>query len=75
MLRVRAGLGAPGQAFGQGGLLMRLRRESAARGSFPNAILTRMRRRIPRVGLLVGVLAALLAAVVVFTVCACQTIR
>jgi hypothetical protein len=37
----------------------------------PNAILTRMRRRIGRVGLLVAVLSVLLTAVLLFAVCAC----
>lgn len=54
---------------------MRLRPGPTARGSFPNAILTRMRRRTARVGYLVAVLAALLAAAVVFAVCACKSMR
>lgn len=41
----------------------------------PNAILERMRRRISRVGLLVGFVSSLLTALVIFAVCACKSIR
>ena len=41
----------------------------------PNAIGDRMRRRIARVGLLVGVLSAFLASLVIFFICACAHIR
>jgi hypothetical protein len=40
-----------------------------------NAILIRMRRRLARVGALVAILTALLAAIVVFAVCACKSVR
>ena len=41
----------------------------------PNAILDHMRRRIARVGLLVAFVSASLAAVVVFVICACASMR
>jgi hypothetical protein len=41
----------------------------------PNAILTRMRRRTGRIGAAVALLAVVLAAAVVFAVCACKTVR
>ena len=43
--------------------------------SAPNAILAHMRRRIARVGLLVAIVSASLAALVIFVICACASIR
>lgn len=43
--------------------------------SAPNAIGGRMRRRIARVGLLVGLLSAFLASLVIFFICACAHVR
>lgn len=43
--------------------------------SAPNAIGDRMRRRIARLGLLVGVLSAFLASLVIFFICACGHLR
>lgn len=43
--------------------------------SAPNAILERMRRRIAHVGLLVAAVSTLLAALVIFVICACSHMR
>ena len=54
---------------------MRIREESRPVGYHaPNAILERMRRRISRVGLLVAFVSTLLAALLIFAVCACKSI-
>jgi hypothetical protein len=44
-------------------------------GGAPNAILTRMRRRTARLGTAVVVVAVLMAAAVIFAICACKTAR
>ena len=55
---------------------MPIQEESRSRMcSAPNAILERMRRRISRVGLLVAFVSTLLAALVIFSVCACKSMR
>ena len=41
----------------------------------PNALFERMRRRIGRVGLLVAFVSSMLAAIVIFVVCACASVR
>lgn len=41
----------------------------------PNALFERMRRRVGRVGLLVAFMSSLLAAIVIFVVCACAHVR
>jgi hypothetical protein len=54
---------------------MRIQEESRPLGyQAPNAILERMRRRISRVGLLVAFVSTLLAALLIFAVCACKSI-
>ncbi len=52
-----------------------LKPSSETKPSAPNAILDHMRRRIGRVGLLVGFFSSLLAAVVIFVICACASTR
>jgi hypothetical protein len=41
-------------------------------GDFPNVMLTRMRRRTGRVGVLVATLFALATALAIFLICACK---
>jgi hypothetical protein len=41
-------------------------------GEFPNVVLTRMRRRTGRLGVLVATLLALATALAVFVICACK---
>jgi hypothetical protein len=47
----------------------------APAGCPPGAIVTRMRRRVARVGVLVALLSTLAAALVVFAACACKSVR
>jgi hypothetical protein len=44
-------------------------------GNIPLALISRMRRRTRRLGTAVAMLALVLAAVVIFGVCACKSLR
>ncbi len=65
-----------GRRRGSGGRPMpSLKPSPDTKPSAPNAILDHMRRRIGRLGLLVGFFSSLLAAVVIFVICACASTR
>jgi hypothetical protein len=50
-------------------------RKPSTEPTAPNAILDHMRRRISRIGLLVGLFSSVLAAAVIFLICACASTR
>jgi hypothetical protein len=49
--------------------------DSPREGDFPNVVLTRIRRRTGRLGVLVATLFALATAVAIFVICACKGVN